>query len=340
MTTAYAWVVPLAIGEDAKRLVRALGIGRTDLKIGRREGHILIPLQRPVDPPLRGITTEVAEFNSTRPPKTYKDVVQVPERFRPLLPTSFDIVGDLVLIKIPPDLRVYGPAIADAILKVHKNVKGVFHDDGVQGPFRIRTLVPIAGVTRTKTVHTEFATPLAVDLSRAYFSPRLANEHDRVARLVQHGEIVVDATAGVGPFAVMIGKARRAQKVYAIDLNPDAIALLRENVATHRIQDKVEIVEGDAAAQVEKAPAFDRGIVNLPQGGEEILAAAVARAKPGATLHYYRVWPETSREAELQALVDRVAREAKRKVQVVDHHEVHAYSPVDRLYAVDLRILE
>lgn len=338
MTTAYAWVVPLAIGEDAKRLVRALGIGRTDLKIGRREGHLLIPLQRPVDPPLRGITTEVAEFNSTKPPKTYKDVVQIPERFRVVLPTSFDIVGDLVVIKIPPDLRVYGPAIADAILKVHKNIKGVFHDDGVQGPFRIRNLIPIAGVTRTKTVHTEFATPIAVDLSRAYFSPRLANEHDRVARMVQHGEIVVDATAGVGPFALMIGKARRAQKVYAIDLNPDAIALLKENVATQRIQDKVEVIEGDAAQALETVPAFDRAIVNLPQGGEEILMAAAKRAKPGAVIHYYRVWAEEERDTQLQALLEHLRTEAGRSAEMIERHVVHAYSPTDRLFAIDLRV--
>lgn len=338
MTTAYAWVVPLALGEDAKRLVRALGIGRTDLKIGRHEGHVLIPLSRPVDPPLRGITIEVVEFNSTRPPKSYKDVVQVPERFRAQLPTGFDIVGDLVLIKVPPDLRVYGPAIADAILKVHKNVKGVFHDDGVQGPFRIRTLVPLAGVVRTKTQHVEFATPIVVDVAKAYFSPRLANEHDRVARAVQMNEVVVDATSGVGPFAILIGKQRRASKVYVIDLNPDAVALLRENVALHKIEDKVHIVQGDAAKEIPNVPPFDRAIVNLPHGGEDILLAAVRRAKPNALLHYYRVWPEAEREAMAQELVQRLARESGRTVTVLDQHVVHAYSATDRLYALDLAV--
>jgi tRNA (guanine37-N1)-methyltransferase len=338
VTTAYAWVVPLVLGEDAKRLVRALGIGRADLKIGRRDGHILIPLSRPADPPLRGILLEVAEFNSTRPPKSYKDVVQVPDRVRPQLPTSFDIVGDLVLIKVPADLRVYGPAIADAILKVHKNVKGVFHDEGVQGAFRIRQLVPLAGVTRTRTTHTEFATPLAVDLARAYFSPRLANEHDRVARAVQPGELVLDLTAGVGPFTIMIAKLRRAARVIAVDLNPDAVVLLKENVATHRVPDKVEVVQEDATAFLGHAPAFDRALVNLPHGGEDILAQAAARAKDGCVLHYYRVWPEADRESRTQDLLANLSEAARRPVTLVDQHVVHAYSPADRLYSMDLRV--
>lgn len=338
MTTAYALVAPLRLGEDAKRIVRAMGIGRTDLKVGRRENHILIPLERAIDPPLPGTTVEVVEFQSTRPPRSYKDVVQVPDRFRDQLPTSFDVVGDLVVIKIPEPIRVYGPAIGDAILKIHKNVQGVFHDDGVQGPFRVRQLKPLAGATRTRTTHTEFGLKLELDLARAYFSPRLANEHRRIAQLVQPGEIVVDATAGVGPFTIHMGQLRRAAKIYAVDLNPEAIALLRENLKLHRIEERVEVVEADAVRFFETAAPLDRAIVNLPHAGEEILAAAARRAKPGATLHYYRVWPEAERAAATEALRARLEAAAGRTASVLDAHVVHAYSPVDRLCAVDLRM--
>ncbi len=338
MTTAYALVAPLRLGEDAKRIVRSLGIGRPDLKIGRRENHILIPLLRAVDPPLAGTSVEVAEFQSTRPPRSYKDAVQIPDKYRPELPTSFDIVGDLVVIKIPEPLRLFGPAIAEAILKVHKNVKGVFHDDGVQGAYRIRTLKPLAGVTRTETVHIEYGTELKLDLARAYFSPRLANEHDRVARMVQIGETVLDATAGVGPFTVMIAKLRRAAKVVAIDLNPDAVRLLRENVNRHKLDDRVDIIEGDATSKMAGLDGLDRAIVNLPHGGEEILVAAARRLKPGGTLHYYRVIAEPERDAFVAGMVRRLHEEAGRTATPVAVHAVHAYSPTDRLFAIDLRL--
>ncbi len=41
--------------------------------------------------------------------------------------------------------------------------------------------------------------------------------------MVQDGETVVDLFAGVGPFSVLIGKRNPSVKVYAVDLNPDAV---------------------------------------------------------------------------------------------------------------------
>lgn len=285
-----------------------------------------------------GVRLEVAEFQSTRPPRNYKDAVLIPEKHRSDLPTSFDVVGDLVLIKIPDQMRPFGPAIGEAILKVHKNVKGVFHDDGVHGPFRVRTLSSLAGEARTRTAHTEFGAKFEVDVAKAYFSPRLANEHERVAALVRPGEIVADLTAGVGPFAVLTARKRQAAKIYAVDLNPDAVALLKENVRMHRVESLVEVVEGDGAAIAATLPSFSRAIVNLPHGGEEILVAAARKIQAGGTLHSYRVWPEPEKAARIQELVERVSRETGRTFEVVTSHAVHAYSPQDRLFAVDLRV--
>lgn len=338
MTVAYALVAPLAMAEDAKRVVRSLGIGRTDLKVGRRDAHVLIPISRPIEPPLPGTTVEVVEFAGAKPPRTYKDVVQVPERFRPQLPTSFDIVGDLVLIKVPPDLRMFGPAIGEAVLKVHKNIRAVFRDDGVAGPFRVRSLFPLAGEARTTTVHQEFGARFSLDVSKAYFSPRLANEHDRIARLVGPGEFVVDATAGVGPFAVLVGRARKAQRVVAIDLNPDAVALLNANVTENRVTDRVEVRQGDANDVLATLEAPHRVIVNLPHGGEDLIGTAAARLRPGGVIHYYRIVPDQDRLKLPDEWARMLGESTGRAVSVTDTHVVHSYSPQDRLLSVDFRV--
>lgn len=338
MTTAYALVAPLRLGEDAKRVVRSLGIGRRDLKVGRRGNHILIPLQQPIEPPFPETSVEVAEFQSTRPPRSYKEAVKVPDKHRSDLPTSFDVVGDLVLIKIPEAVHDFGPAIGEAILRVHKNVKAVFHDDGVEGPFRIRQLKPLAGERRTVTTHTEFGVKFHVDLARAYFSPRLANEHHRVAQDVKENEIVVDATAGVGPFAMLIAKQRRAKMIHAIDANPDAVELLKRNVEDYHFDSFIQIHQGDAAAIIPTLEAPDRVIVNLPHAGEDILSAAAMRVKSGGRLHYFRVWPQDERETMLQKLLESVVATSKRRVEADAPRRVHAYSPKDYLYAVDLTV--
>lgn len=338
MTVSYALVAPIAMAEDAKRLVRSLGIGRTDLKIGRRDAHVLIPLSRPIDPPLPGTRVEVVEFSGLKPPKNYKDVVQVPDRIRSLLPTSFDVVGDLVLVKIPGDLRVFGPAIGEAILKVHKNIKAVFRDDGVAGPFRVRSLVPLVGESRTSTTHQEFGARFNVDLAKAYFSPRLANEHDRIARLAGPEEVVVDATAGVGPFAVLIARQHRVAKVHAFDLNPDAVDLLRANVKESRVESLVDIRQGDAKALIPTVAGPHRVIINLPHGGEDILSVAAKQVAAGGTLHYYRIIDEASSAEAPQRWAEGLSKSSGRRVRALESHVVHAYSPQDRLMAVDFSV--
>jgi tRNA (guanine37-N1)-methyltransferase len=89
----------------------------------------------------------------------------------------------------------------------------------ISGTYRIRDYTFIAGEHKTQTIHREFGCQFHVDIAKAYFSPRLSHEHQRVASLVQSCETVVDLFAGVGPFSVMIAKKNPNVKVYAVDLN-------------------------------------------------------------------------------------------------------------------------
>ena len=60
-----------------------------------------------------------------------------------------------------------------------------------------------------------------------------------MAALVQAGEVVADLFAGVGPFAVLIGKLCPEAKVYAVDINPDAVELLKINARANRVESRV-----------------------------------------------------------------------------------------------------
>ena len=103
-------------------------------------------------------------------------------------------------------------------------------------------------------MHREFGCQYHVDIAKAYFSPRLSHEHERVASLVQDGEVVVDLFAGVGPFSVLIGKRNPMAKVYAVDLNPDAVELLKVNVRVNRVEGRVFPVLGKSPQPNSKAP--------------------------------------------------------------------------------------
>lgn len=339
MVTSYALVVPLEAGEAARQLVASLGIGRRDLKLGRQASRLLIPIQGPIEPTLAGATVEVAEFEPNRPPRSYKDLVQVPPNLRSMLPSSFDVIGDLVLIKVPELLQAHGSAIGRAILEAHPNLRGVFHDEGVTGPHRVRTVRPLAGEARTRTVHAEFGARFQVDLATAYFTPRLANEHHRVAQAIQSGETFVDATCGVGPFAILAARRRVARRIVAADLNPAAVELLRENLRLNRLEDRVEVVQGDASVLLGRLKTVDRVVINLPLHGEGLLGRAWSSVRPGGTIHYYCV----ARESEAPSIGPRICREmgnsTGRPGETLAVHVVHPYSPSERLLALDFSIL-
>jgi tRNA (guanine37-N1)-methyltransferase len=65
---------------------------------------------------------------------------------------SYDVVGDLAIIRIPQVLLPKRSVIAHAIMQGHNNVKTVLMQTGsVSGDFRIRRLEWVAGERKTLT---------------------------------------------------------------------------------------------------------------------------------------------------------------------------------------------
>jgi tRNA (guanine37-N1)-methyltransferase len=154
----------------------------------------------------------------------------------------------------------------------------------------LRDFEVIAGVEKTATAHREYGCVYHVDVAKAYFSPRLSNEHDRVSSQVKEGEIVVDMFAGVGPFSILIAKKRENVKVYAIDVNPDAVEFLKRNIAVNRVENKVMPVLGDVRQVVRERliGVADRVIMNLPEKAIEYIDVACKAIKSrGGIMHYY-----------------------------------------------------
>ena len=222
-----------------------------------------------------GWPTEQRDFEEAFTPiRSYKDVARVPEALRPQLPTAFDVIGDIAILKIPEPLVPHRAEIARAILQSNRNVKVVAQDHGVAGEFRIRKLEVLAGEPRTTTVHTEYGLRYRVDVARAYFSPRLGSERARVADQVRPGEAVGDPFAGVGPYAILIARRRRPSRVVASDANPVAVDFLRQNVAANRAA-RVETREGDAREVLRENAPLDRIILDLPHSAIEFFPDAL-----------------------------------------------------------------
>ncbi len=176
-------------------------------------------------------------------------------------------------------------------MQTQKNVNTVLAKaSDISGVFRVRDYDYIAGKHKTQTIHREFGCQYHVDIAKAYFSPRLSHEHERVAVQVQDGGTVADLFAGVGPFSVLIGKRNPTVTVYAIDINPDAFELLKVNVRVNKVENHVFPILANAreiAATKLKGTA-DRVIMNLPETAIDFVDSACNVIKPeGGVAHFY-----------------------------------------------------
>lgn len=207
-----------------------------------------------------------------------------------LLNSSFDVVGDIAILKNPPALDSRRQLIADLILSSNRYLRTVLNQvSPVEGSHRLRKLEWVAGEDKRITVHKEHGCAFEVDVENTYFSPRLGYERKRVADLVKPRETVINMFAGVGTFSILIARYTPVQ-VYSIDINPTAIQYMRRNVVLNNCQDRVTVVPGDAKGVIESglAATADRVLMPLPEKAYEYLGVAIhALRETGGVIHYY-----------------------------------------------------
>ena len=217
--------VPKQEGERVRKELQELSLLDERYKIEERNGRLYIPL--------KGWPHEC------RYDVEACDVELRPQTLRKGLGISYDTIGDIAIIGWFDGAR----AAAAELLATRKNIKVVLAAvSGVRGEYRLKDLIFVAGEKRTETEHKEYGSRLLVDVSRVYFSPRLATERHRLAELAQSNETVVDMFAGAGPFTVLL--ARKVKKAIAFELNPIAFRYLKRNIELNKLHN-VEACFGD-----------------------------------------------------------------------------------------------
>ena len=208
-----------------------------------------------------------------------------------LLYKSYDIVGDIAIIRIPQPLKERSKIIADAVMQTHKRVESVWRQaSSVSGDFRLRGLEFILGERKTETLYKEHGCIFKVDLGKCYFSPRLSYERMRIARQVQPDEAILNMFAGVGCYSIVIAKHSKPEKIFSIDINPVAIQYMQENIKLNKVEEKVIPIQGDAKKAIEERlqNVADRVLMPLPEEAYQYLDCALLALKPtGGWIHYY-----------------------------------------------------
>lgn len=130
-----------------------------------------------------------------------------------------------------------------------------------------------------------------------------------VKAAVAETDIVCDVGAGTGSLSVEAALCASKGHVYAIERNPEGIALISQNAKKFDC-DNITIIEGVAPSAMETLPALDVVLIGGSGGNlSSILDAADTRLSPGGRIVITAVTVETTEE---------VVREMSKRNYAVD----------------------
>jgi len=210
----------------------------------------------------------------------------IPDRALRHLSDHFDVIGEIAILSLSPELYRYEGEIAHAVLSHNRRIRTVLNKiSRLAGGNRTADYEMISGKD-TVTIHREYGFAYQLDVTTVFFNPRLASERRRVTGQVRCGERVLVPFCGVGPF--VIPAAVRGGMVTAVEKNPEAFRWLVRNVTGNGTEDQVTPLAGDAFdTTLFSTEPFDRLIIPTPYGLDPIFEVLEPRVKQGGMIHFY-----------------------------------------------------
>ena len=292
----------------------------------------------PITDDIEGYAIEDIELEPVkRVPHNFAEILEdelTPEEIENLK-TSFDTIGDIVILEIPDELQDKKQLIGDAAYKFTKRKAIYMKKSAIKGTIRVRDLEFLSGVDDSLTIHKEHGVRLKLDVREVYFSPRLATERKRVMESVKDGEKILDMFCGIGPFPIVIARNKDVD-ITAVDINESAIKYLDENIKLNKLKGNIESYCGDVR-EVSKGfkTKFDRIIMNLPGLAYSFLDVAIDLIEDDGIINYYEF--SDSYEQGIKRL-NEAANSAGKKVEILNTRKVKSISPDEWHVSIDAKI--
>jgi len=322
--------------EEVRQELIKRGILARRRKILSDGNFVLIPAKEKIEIPGAEVVEIPGEPKAYRPASLKEALAGIlSEDELELVPTSFDIIGDIAVLEIPDGLSGKKKQIAEAMLKTFRNVKTVTAKKTQVGTkYRTRDLEILAGEPGKETEHREHGCLYRLNVETSYFSPRLSSERLRIAEQCKPGERILVMFAGVGPYAVLIAKKSHPKEVCAIELNPEAFKYLEENSRINKVN--VNSIEGDVREETPRLGEFDRIVMPLPKDAGDFLDVALPALKKNEIIHFYGFAHD---EEESIRKVKEICTDLGYKIEILNAVKCGSYSPCLYRICVDFRVV-
>ena len=251
------------------------------------------------------------------------------------LPEKWELVGDVLTIKLAPTLLRDAGAIAKAYAG-QLGAKTVLLDrGGVTGVCRIPDVDFIYG-NDAVTVHRENRIRFKLDASKIMFASGNKEERKRMANISRADETVVDMFAGIGYFSIPMAVHSKPMKIYSCELNPVAHRYLCENIKLNKVEDVVVPIRGNCRKVAPEGVA-DRVIMGHFDSYKFLSKAINVLKDDGGVLHYHEACPNDLFSRPEKRIKAAAARQEK-KAEILRFRVVKSYAPCVSHVAVDARV--
>jgi len=305
--------------------------------------HIYFPLTKKVKVPDAKVIKPKFSFPKKDRLPTIQELLKskLTKKELKLIPRSQEIIGRIMVLEVPEKLKKKEKLIAEAYLKVNKNVETVVRKDKIHaGTFRLRKVKVLAGKKSKETLHFENGVKIKLNLEKTYFSARLGNERLRVAKQVKKKENVLVMFSGAAPYPLVIAKNSAAKFIYGIEINSLAHQYALQNVSLNKFNHKITIVQGDVRKILPRIrKKFERIVMPLPKTGEQFLDVALKKAKLGTIIHLYAFLNEDEIPKHAKE-VREICKRNKRTVRILRKVKCGQFSPKVSRICFDLKVLK
>ncbi len=316
--------------EIRQRLLSEGAFDRTR-KLLKRNEAVEIPVKESFSGKL--VEQENPEFYNSE--KTLSDILDIPENEKKLLPSGWQVLGDIIIVSLKEQLEKRKDEIGKALLYLYPRCKTVLLDKGIEGRTRSPKREIIAG-KETETTYRENGCVFKLDAMKIMHSKGNLAERKRMSKLGKD-EVVVDMFAGIGYFSIPMAVHSMPKKIYAIEINPAAFGYLTENIKLNKVEGIIEPILGDCTVATPKGIA-DRVIMGYLDA-HEYLEYGISALISGGVLHYHEAVPEVMERRPVERIIE-AAGKLGRKAEIIEIRRVKKYSPGVWHVVVDARILK
>ncbi|MDP2925224.1 MAG: hypothetical protein Q8N99_02515 [Nanoarchaeota archaeon] len=258
---------------------------------------------------------------------------------------DYDILGNIAIIKGEKKAKKQKLEEAKELLK-RPGIKTVL-EKGTNVKGRLRTIKPIhlKGERNLIALHKENNCTFKFNVSSCYFSPRLSNERQNLAKKIKNTDKVLVMFAGVGAYPIVIYNYSRPEKIVGVEIGRECCKYFKENLRINKvIEGKIDIIQGDVKKKInkdfiKKYGEFDIVIMARPNLKDSFIEQGLLACKKGGTIIYYGF----CKDEDIKEMIQNLEREIEtfnRQVDVKYYCPAGEIAPYKHRYRIEMEILK